>query len=83
MDNTPDKIKVSIVEDNHFVHNAIEQVILKSTICSIADVFTSGEDTMEGLCKNPPDVVLIDNEMGKNSDIIAVKHIKVRFPRLV
>ena len=56
MDNTPDKIKVSIVEDNHFVHNEIEQVVLKSTICSIADVFSSGEDAAEGLSRNPPDV---------------------------
>jgi DNA-binding NarL/FixJ family response regulator len=53
MDNTPDKIKVSIVEDNHFVRNAIEQVIRTYETCSIADLFSSGEDALAGLSKNP------------------------------
>ncbi len=83
MDNTPDKIKDSIVEDNHFVRNAIEEVILKSETCSIADLFSSGEDAVVGLSKNPPDVVLLDIDLGKNSGISAVRHLKMRFPRLV
>jgi DNA-binding NarL/FixJ family response regulator len=83
MDNTPDKIKVSIVEDNHFVRNTIEQVILKSESCSIADLFSSGEDALVGLSKNPPDVVLMDIDLGKNSGISAVEYLKKQFPGLV
>ena len=82
MDNAPDKIKVSIVEDNHFVRNAIEQVIRKSEICAIADVFTSGEDAVEGLSTNPPDVVLMDIDLGEISGISAVKHLKKQFPNI-
>lgn len=82
MEKTSDKIKVSIVEDNHFVRNAIEQVIRKSETCSIADVFTSGEDAVEGLCKNPPDVVLMDIDLGKISGISTVKHLKKQFPSI-
>lgn len=82
MDNTPDKIKVSIVEDNHFVRNSIEQVIRTSETCSIADVFSSGEDAVDGLSRNPPDVVLMDIDLGKISGISAVKHLKKQFPNI-
>lgn len=82
MEKASDKIKVSIVEDNHFVRNTIEQVIRKSEACSITDVFTTGEDAVEGLSTNPPDVVLMDIDLGEISGISAVKRLKKQFPSI-
>jgi len=82
MENTPNKIRVSIVEDNHFIRHAIEQVIRQSDSCTINDVFTSGEDAVDKLCQNPPDVVLMDIDLGKVSGISAVKHLKQKCPSI-
>ena len=80
MENTTKKIRVSIVEDNHFIRHALESVILQSNSCTIADIFNSAEEALQHLCQIPPDVVLMDIDLGKISGIHAVKLLKEKCP---
>jgi DNA-binding NarL/FixJ family response regulator len=80
MENTTQKIRVSIVEDNHFVSHALEGIILQSESCTIVDIFNSAEEAILHLCKALPDVVLMDIDLGKISGINAVKLIKEKCP---
>jgi DNA-binding NarL/FixJ family response regulator len=80
MENTTPKIRVSIVEDNHFVSHSLERIILQSESCTVVDIFNSAEAAILHLCHTPPDVVLMDIEMGKISGINAVKLIKEKCP---
>jgi DNA-binding NarL/FixJ family response regulator len=80
MENTCQKIRVSIVEDNHFIRHALESVIGQSHQCEISNVFKSAEEALGYLCDTPPDVVLMDIDLGKISGIEAVKSLKERCP---
>lgn len=80
MQNTTQKIRVSIVEDNHFIRHALESVITQSAQCEIIHSFTSAEDALGYLCDAPPDVVLMDIDLGNISGIQAVKSLKERCP---
>jgi len=65
MENTTDKIRVSIVEDNHFVRNQLAEVIRQSDKCSLNGEFSSGEEALESLCLSAPHVVLMDIDLGE------------------
>lgn len=80
MESTPRKIRVCVVEDNHFVRHALEGVIDQSNQCEIVHVFKSAEEALSYLCDTPPDVVLMDIDLGKVSGIEAVKSLKERCP---
>lgn len=80
MKNTPNKIRVSIVEDNNFILHALEGIINQSDSCIIANVFKSAEEALGHLCEVPPDVVLMDIDLGKISGIHAVKFLKEKCP---
>ena len=80
MENTPQKIRVSIVEDNHFIRHALEGIINQSDSCVIANVFKSAEEALGHLCETPPEVVLMDIDLGKISGIHAVKFLKEKCP---
>lgn len=80
MENAAKKIRVSIVEDNHFVSHALEGIILQSDSCTIADIFNSAEEALLHLCNTHPDVVLMDIDLGKFSGINAVKLLKEKCP---
>ena len=80
MKNSPNKIRVSIVEDNHFIRHALEGIINQSDSCTIVNVFKSAEEALGHLCEIPPDVVLMDIDLGKISGIHAVKFLKEKCP---
>ena len=80
MESATKKIRVSIVEDNHFVSHALESVILQSDSCTIANIFNSAEEALLHLCHTSPDVVLMDIDLGKISGINAVKLLKEKCP---
>jgi DNA-binding NarL/FixJ family response regulator len=80
MESTTGKIRVSIVEDNHFVSHVLEGVILQSDSCTIVNIFHSAEEALLHLCHTSPDVVLMDIDLGKISGINAVKLLKEKCP---
>lgn len=80
MESTTEKIRVSIVEDNHFVQHFLEEVILQSDSCTIANIFNSAEEALQHLCDIPPHVVLMDIDLGKISGIHAIKLLKEKCP---
>lgn len=80
MENTSPKIRVCIVEDNHFVRHALEGIINQSDSCTIVNLFHSAEDALSHLCETPTDVVLMDIDLGHISGIHAVRFLKERCP---
>jgi DNA-binding NarL/FixJ family response regulator len=82
MENTTDKIRVSIVEDNHFVRNQLAEVIRHSDKCTLNGEFSSGEAAVEGICLSAPHVVLMDIDLGEISGIKAVKYLKQKCPKV-
>ena len=82
MEKSAHKIRVSIVDDNKFIGHAIREVIAKSDSLVVADVLTSGEEAIQKICENPPDVVLMDIDLGKISGIHAVRQLKQKCPNI-
>ena len=73
-------ISVSIVEDNHFIRMALEQILLNSEGYDVLAVYGSGEEAVDKMPDNIPDIVLMDINMGKMSGIEAVRLIKQKCP---
>lgn len=73
-------ISVSIVEDNHFIRMALEQILLNSEGYDVLAVYGSGEEAVDKMPNNVPDIVLMDINMGKMSGIEAVRQIKQKCP---
>lgn len=69
-------IKVSIVEDNHFIRMALSQIIDEADGFELISSYQNGEDAVEGIAINAPDVVLMDINLGEMSGIDSIRHIK-------
>jgi DNA-binding NarL/FixJ family response regulator len=80
MEEIHNKIRVSVVEDNHFIRMALEQILVNSDGYDVVAVYGSGEEAVDKMPENMPDVVLMDINMGKMSGIEAVRIIKEKCP---
>lgn len=82
MEHKAEKIRVGIVEDNHFIRNQLAEVIKQSEHCILNGEFASGEEAVEGLCLSAPQVVLMDIDLGEISGIKAVQYLKQKCPKI-
>lgn len=76
-------IKVSIVEDNHFIRTALEQIIQSVSGYAMVGVYASGEEAIDKIPQVIPDVVLMDINMGKLNGIEAVRILKNQYPNIL
>ncbi len=76
-------IRVSVVEDNHFIRTALEQIIQGANGYEIVGVYASGEEAIEKIPRVTPDVVLMDINMGKMNGIEAVRILKNQCPSIL
>ena len=76
-------ITVSVVEDNHFIRTAMEQIINGVAGYEMVGVYASGEEAIDKIPKLVPDIVLMDINMGKMNGIEAVKIIKHQCPNIL
>lgn len=82
MEETHSNIRVSVVEDNHFIRLALEQILVNSDGYDVVAVYGSGEEAVDKMPQEIPDVVLMDINMGKMSGIEAVKILKEKCPSI-
>jgi DNA-binding NarL/FixJ family response regulator len=69
-------ISIAIVEDNHDIRNALEQIIEMADGYSLAGSYNSGEDALIKIPQIKPEVVLIDINLGGINGIEVVKLLK-------
>lgn len=69
-------ISIAIVEDNHDIRNALEQIIEMADGYSLAGSYNSGEDALIKIPQIKPQVVLIDINLGGINGIEVVKLLK-------
>jgi len=82
MEETQRNIRVSIVEDNHFIRMALEQILINAVGYDVVALYGSGEEAVDKMPDEIPDVVLMDINMGKMSGIEAVRIIKEKCPSI-
>lgn len=78
-----DQITVCIVEDNHDILQALEQIITMSDGYNLLGSFTSAEEAIVGLPILHPNVVLMDINLGKMNGIECVKAVKPHHPEIL
>jgi DNA-binding NarL/FixJ family response regulator len=78
-----DQITVCIVEDNHDILQALEQIIMMSDGYKLLGSFTSAEEAVVGLPILHPNVVLMDINLGKMNGIECVKTVKPHHPEIL
>lgn len=76
-------IPVAIVEDNHDIRNALEQIIESAEGYSLACSCTSGEDALVKLPIFLPKVVLMDIHLGGINGIDVVRELKSTCPDML
>ncbi len=69
-------ISIAIVEDNHDIRHALEQIIEMADGYSLAGSYNSGEDALLKIPQIKPQVVLIDINLGGINGIEVVKLLK-------
>jgi DNA-binding NarL/FixJ family response regulator len=75
-------IKVAIVEDNAGIRNTLAKVIKASESMVCTELCSTGEEALERLTANPPDVVLMDINLPGISGIETTAKIKEKLPEL-
>jgi len=76
-------ISVAIVEDNHDIRNALEQIIDMADGYSLAGSCVSGEEAIINIPMYRPNVVLMDINLGGMSGIEAVRFLKEYNPEIL
>lgn len=69
-------ISIAIVEDNHDIRQALEQIIEMAEGYSVAGSYISGEDALLKIPEIKPEIVLIDINLGGINGIEVVKILK-------
>lgn len=76
-------ISVSIVEDNHDIRNALEQIIDSAEGYTMVCSCISGEEALVKLPMFQPNVVLMDIQLGGINGIEVVKELKNIYPGML
>jgi DNA-binding NarL/FixJ family response regulator len=77
------KIPVAIVEDNHDIRLALEQIIELSADYQLLGSCTSGEEALMRLPVLKPRVILMDIGLGGISGIEVVRELKPQYPDML
>jgi len=75
-------IKVAIVEDNQFIRMAFQEILSNSNGFSITSIFDCAEEAVKNIPANPPDVVLMDINLGAMSGIEAISILNGLCPKV-
>ena len=76
------KIKVSVVEDQDPLRQTMARVLNRAEGFTCPSTFASAEDALEGLPKDPPDVVLMDINLPGMNGVECVRQLKQKLPKL-
>ena len=82
MKNHHPDIKVALVEDNQFMRMALQEILSNSNGFSITSIFDCAEEAVKNIPNNPPDVVLMDINLGAMSGIEAIGILKGLCPQV-
>jgi DNA-binding NarL/FixJ family response regulator len=73
-------IKVTITDDQQIILNGLQKIIAEASDIDLIGVFTGGEDLLEGLEKQLPDVLMLDINMPGKTGIELAGIISKQFP---
>ena len=73
-------ITVLIADDQELIKDSIKIILDVNPKYSITDTVTNGQEALESIEKNKPDVVLMDIRMPVMDGTVCTKHIKEKYP---
>ena len=76
-------IKVLVVDDSAFMRNILSSILRKSPEIEVVGTARNGEQALEMIRQNDPDVVTLDIEMPRMDGLTALRHIMMEMPRPV
>ena len=74
------KIKVLVVDDQSELAREITEILNTDEGLETVGTASDGNEALEKMSKNTPDVVLLDIRMPNMNGVVATSHIKNRFP---
>ena len=74
------KIKVLVVDDQSELAREITEILNTDEGLETVGTASDGNDALEKMAENTPDVVLLDIRMPNMNGVVATSHIKNRFP---
>lgn len=77
-----EKIKIMIVDDHMLVREGIQKLLELNGNIEVVHMASNGEEALECLIENQPDVVLLDINMPKMNGIDCLGHIQKKYPEL-
>lgn len=73
-------IKVLIADDQELIKDSIKIILEVNPKYSITNTVTNGQEALESIEKNKPDIVLMDIRMPVMDGTVCTKHIKEKYP---
>ena len=73
-------IKVAIVDDQEIILNGLQKILADATHIQIEALYHNGDELLEGLENNQPDVLLLDIQMPGKSGIELAGIISKKYP---
>ena len=76
-------IQVAIIEDDMLIREGLADLIAGTEGFSCASTFSSMEQALALIDRNPPDIVLVDIGLPEMSGIEGIRRLKQRYPQLL
>ena len=75
------RIRVSIVEDNRGTRESLTELLGRAPALRFVNAYPSGEDALQRMSADAPDVVLMDINLPKMNGIQCVEQLKQQLPK--
>jgi DNA-binding NarL/FixJ family response regulator len=76
-------IHVAIIEDDPLIRDGLADLIQTAQGFSCTSTFSSMEQTLASIDRNPPDIVLVDIGLPEMSGIEGIRRLKQKYPKLL
>ena len=76
------KYKIMVIDDHPIIHDGLKILLASETDFEVSSTASSGKEAIQIICKNTPDVAIVDLSLGTTDGTLLILQLKKLYPEL-